>query len=142
MQEELVEQGVIINSKNGYIDIELLENENCEECSAKLFCNPSSKSTKWLKVKNSNYFEKGEKVNVSILGKNLLGASINLYLYPLLIIVSSIFLGSKLFTNSNHSELYSFLFSILFVSIYYFIFFQMSKKMKYSAPKIVVTKSH
>jgi len=141
MHEELVEQGIVINSQSGLVEVELLESDNCEECSAKLFCNPKKDSKKTLTIKNPSHYELGEKVNISILGKSLFQASVNLYLYPLLILVGSIYVSMEFFSESKYSEVYSFLIAIVLVTIYYLGFFQISKKFNQLEPNILISKS-
>ena len=139
MQEELTEKGIVVNSQDGFVEIELLENDNCEECSAKLYCSPKKDSSKTLKIRNNSNYSKGDKVTISILGRNILKAAFNLYLYPLLLLVSSIFIGTKLFTTNI--ELFSFLLGTTVIALYYTLFFQLSKKMKEPEPQIVIVKS-
>jgi len=139
MNEELVEQGVVLNSHNGFLEIKLIENDNCDECSAKLFCNPKKDSSKTLTIPSNSKYDIGDRVTVSIMGKNLLGAAFNLYLYPLLLLISAIFLGSKIFTNN--SEIYSFVLGIMIMAVYYGIFFQVSKKLEKKESKILISRS-
>lgn len=139
MQEKVTEKGIVVNSANGFVEIELLSNDHCEECSAKIFCSPNSESKKTLKINTSSNFNIGEKVDVIIEGKNLLFASFNLYLYPLLLIIIALFLGMKIFSNTNSPEIYSFLISIVLVTIYYLIFFMISKKVNSVEPKILLS---
>ena len=141
MQEELIENGKVINSANGIVEIELLSNDNCEECSAKLFCNPNKDSTKILKINTSAKYKIGEDVTVTIPGKNILFATFNLYLYPLLILIFTIFVGTKIFVETNYPELFSFLSALIFVTIYYLLFFLISKKVKSVEPIIILSNS-
>ncbi len=141
MQEKVTEKGIVVNSANGFVEIELLSNDNCEECSAKIFCSPNSDKKKLLKINTASAFNKGEKVDVIIEGKNLLFASFNLYLYPLLILIITLFLGTKIFSNTNSPEIYSFIISIVLVTIYYFIFFVISKKVNSVEPKVLLSDS-
>ena len=141
MQEKVTEKGVVVNSANGFVEIELLSNDNCEECSAKIFCSPNSDKKKILKINTASDFNKGEKVDVIIEGKNLLFASFNLYLYPLLILLITLFLGTKIFSNTNSPEIYSFLISIVLVTVYYIIFFVISKKVNSVEPKVLLSDS-
>jgi positive regulator of sigma E activity len=139
MQEEVIEKGIVINSKNGFIDIELLENDNCEECSAKLYCSSQKDSTKTLTIKNPSNYSSGDKVTISILGRNILKAAFKLYLYPLILLVGSIFIGTKMF--AFNAELYSFLLGILIVALYYILFYHLGKKVKNGEPEILVVKT-
>lgn len=141
MQEKVTEKGIIVNSENGFVEIELLSNDNCEECSAKIFCSPNNDSKKTLKINTSSSFNVGEKVDVIIEGKNLLFASFNLYLYPLLILIITLFLGTKIFSNTNFPEIFSFLSSLVLVTIYYLLFFVISKKSNSVEPKVLLSDS-
>jgi positive regulator of sigma E activity len=129
MQEELVEEGIVLNSGNGIVEIQLSENDHCEECSAKLFCNPQKDKSKKLIAEDKNDLQIGDRVTVTIPGKSLFLASVNLYLYPLLILVAAIFVGTELFKGSIHKEIYSFLLSLIMVAFYYAGFFWIGKKL-------------
>ena len=142
MDEQLIEQGIVLKSENGFTEIELLANENCEECSAKLFCKPKEDSSRILKVNNSLGIAKGDKVSISISGKSLLNASIKIYLYPLLLLISSIFLGMIFFTNSKQPELYSLLVGLALVVIYYYTFFLLGKNGSKDKSKVIISKIH
>ena len=141
MKEKIIEEGIVADTHDGIVEIKLSANEHCADCSAKLFCNPKSDSTKSLIVENHPELKKGDHVSLSILGKSLIRASINLYLYPLLILISTIFLGTELFYNSDNPEIYSVLLSIPLVIIYYIVFFQLSKRFRKYRPSIVINKS-
>ena len=140
MPENILEKGIVTESNNGTVEISLSENEHCAECSAKLFCYPQEGSLKSLIIENHPELNKGDHVSLSITGKSLLVASLNLYLYPLLILISSVFLGTKLFIGSDHSEIYSFFLAILLTTVYYLGFFHISKKMGGQKPTIFVSK--
>ena len=142
MDQQLIEQGIVLKSENGFTEIELLANENCEECSAKLFCKPKEDSSRILKVNNSLGIAKGDKVSISISGKSLLNASIKIYLYPLLLLISSIFLGMIFFTNSKQPELYSLLVGLALVVIYYYTFFLLGKNGSKDKSKVIISKIH
>ena len=125
MNEELIEHGIVKKSENGLTEIELIGSDNCEECSAKLFCNPKDDSKKILSINTSSEYRVGEKVELRISGKNILFASLNLYLYPLLILILSI--------------LYSVLSALFFVVIYYVLFFNIGKKVNSVEPNITLS---
>ena len=141
MQEEIKEEAIIVKINNGYCDILLKENDNCEECSAKLFCKPKDEDTKSLTIKNDNNFKVGDKIHITILGSTLLKASFQLYLYPLIILIASLTIGIQLLGNQQYSELYSFLIAITAVAVYYAIFFIFSKYHRDKDPQIFVSKA-
>ena len=141
MNEELTEQGIVVQSEEGITEIELLSNDNCEECSAKLFCKPREDSSRILQVTNLTKLSKGDKVSISVPGKSLLLASFNLYLYPLLILIFSILIGSKLFSSSSQPELYSLTIGIILVVLYYLAFVKISKNLSPKRPNVIITKT-
>ena len=138
MNEELSEQGIVLKSENGFTEIELVANDKCDECSAKLYCNPNLENSKKLAVQNNYDFNVGDKVTLTILGKNLLFAAFNLYFYPMLLLIFSIFIGTRIFTDN--SEIYSFIVGVFVVTIYYGVFFRLSKKLNYNEPKYIISK--
>ena len=140
MNEELVEHGIVIKADNEFAEVELVGNDNCKECSAKLFCKPSEDESRILKVSNSINLKNGDNVSISIKGKNLITASLNLYLYPLIILIISIFLGSILFSTYSQPELFSFLFGTIMVMIYYFAIFSLVKKSITYNPNVIINK--
>ena len=140
MSEKITEEGYVAESKKGTVEIRLSESEHCSECSAKLFCSPRKDSSKSLIVDNHPELSKGDHVLLSIPGKNLLIASLNLYLYPLLILILSIFIGTELFSSFNKPEIFSFLLAILLMAIYYIGFFQISKKLVSPKSTIIVSR--
>jgi sigma-E factor negative regulatory protein RseC len=128
MNETISEQGIVLKSENGIIDIEVLQNKNCEECSAKIFCKPKDDNSKVLQFESDELLAKGDKVTISISGNSLFKVSVKLYFYPLLILVLSLLLILFFLEDSRFAEIYSFLISGLIVSIYYLIFFKIKKK--------------
>jgi sigma-E factor negative regulatory protein RseC len=141
MQEELKEEGIVVNTHDGYAELKLIENDNCEECSAKLFCKPKEDNSKSLTVKNKDGLTIGDKVMITIPGSTLLKASLNLYLYPLILLVLSIIGGTYIFQDSKFTELYSFLISAGVMILYYLLFFIIIKDKEEKEPQIIVSKS-
>lgn len=134
MNEELIEEGIVVKSENGYADIILLTKESCEECSAKIICKPKDDSSRILNIKNNCGAQKGDKVTISVQGKTLLKAAFNLYLYPLLLLITGILLGLNIFASSNFAELYAFLLGFLLTSVYYIILIKLSTKLNGKQP--------
>ena len=140
MQEKIFEEGIVSESNQGTVKIKLSANEHCSECSAQLFCNPQKDSSKSLVIDNHPELKKGDHVSISILGKSLFRASLNLYLYPLLILITVIFVGTELFYNSDNPEIYSVLLAFPSVIIYYFILLHFNKRFRRFKPRIVISK--
>ncbi len=136
MREELIEEGTVIESENGFVDIQLVTNESCDECSAKIFCKATEDSSRILKIADVHEIQKGDKVTISIPGKTLLGAVVNLYLYPLILFITIILLGLKLLESLHLVEFYSFIIGCFFTSLYYFIFFKFGIDSNIKAPII------
>lgn len=139
MQEKIIEYGIVSDLQNGNVEIKLDANENCKECSA-AFCRRESDSSKSLIIENHPELKKGDHVSISILGRNLLRASLNLYLYPLMILIASIFIGMKLFSESINAEVNSFLIGFALMILYYFAFFKISKNLVKHRPNISICK--
>jgi positive regulator of sigma E activity len=140
MREEILEEGTVVRVNNGFVEIELEENDKCDDCSAKLFCNPSDQKSKKLIIENNSDLHTGDHVSVSIMGKNLLNASMYLYLYPLIILVSTIFIGTELFKTFDQKELYSFLLSLIMMALYYFTFSLIGNKIFKQKSNINISK--
>lgn len=126
--EEIIEKGIVVTADNGYADIALLGGDNCGECSAKLFCKPSEGEQKILQVVDSYKTEPGDEVSISVSGSSIFKVSFFLYGLPLIIIIASVIAGVEYFKETTQPELYSFLVSICFITVYYILFLFIGKK--------------
>lgn len=126
-KEELIEEGVVLTVNAGKAEIMVIDSDSCEECSAKIYCKPSSENKKTLLVKDPFGVKPGDKVKVALRGANLFKASSILYGIPLLILVGGIVLGVSLFENSSSKEVYAFLLSISACALYYLIVYLITK---------------
>jgi len=126
-KEELIEEGVVLTVNAGKAEIMVIDSDSCEECSAKIYCKPSSENKKTLLVKDPFGVKPGDKVKVALQGANLFKASSILYGIPLLILVGGIVLGVSLFENSSSKEVYAFLLSISACALYYLIVYLITK---------------
>ena len=50
--EEIVEKGLVKSAINGISKLEVLENGDCEDCSAKVFCSTKSGNSKVVSANN------------------------------------------------------------------------------------------
>jgi positive regulator of sigma E activity len=136
--EELIEEGIVKEVKDRLAIININDSGSCEECSAKLFCNPSDYGKRSLTVTDPFGVHPGDKVRISIKGKKIIAVSLILYGFPLMLLLISIFLGMNLFTSNK--EIFSSLLAIVSAGIYFLIiyFFTKSSKSKIkSYPEIV-----
>ncbi len=141
MTEELIEEGIILESNNGIAEVALIENDHCDECSAKIFCNPKADNTKTVRVIDPYKTKVGDEVKISIKGSTIVKATFGLYGTPLLLLVLSIFTFYNLFEQSELKEFYSFIIGIFLLTVYYLLyFFFISTKNQPSQPKIIFVK--
>lgn len=142
MRENIIEEGIIIKSKDGLAEVDLSAGEGCEECSAKLFCKPSEErdNSKILTVEDPFGVKIGDKVKVSVESEAVFKASLILYGIPLLILLLGIIIGMELFTNYSQPELFSFLFTVAILAGYYttiFLWGVLKKKNAQRLPRII-----
>ncbi len=125
--EELLEDGIVIESENGQAEISLIKTDNCEECHAKLFCKPKSDNTKILRVSDPFGVKPGDEVKISVAGSTIFKVSMILYGIPLFLLIAGVFLALEIFPQNHFLELYSFLTGLSFAGIYYLIIFLFSE---------------
>jgi sigma-E factor negative regulatory protein RseC len=139
--EELVEEGIVTEIKNGIATVSVINSESCEECSAKIFCHTEN-NVRNVTAKDPYGVKAGDKVQISIKGRSVVTASFLLYGLPLVLLIAGIFIGMNYF--KDNSELLSSLAGIAFVGIYFlaihFISNSNRRKNKF-LPKIIFVSS-
>jgi sigma-E factor negative regulatory protein RseC len=139
-KEELYEEGIVKEAQNGIAEIVISDSEQCEECSAKVYCKPGSLNERCLTVKDPFGVHPGDKVRVTIRGSRILSASFMIYGIPLLLLLVGIFIGTLLFNNNQ--EIFSSLLGISLVAVYAAGILIFSKKEKInSLPEITFVSS-
>lgn len=136
--EELFEEGIVESVSNGTATIIVNSSDQCDDCSAKVYCKPKDAEGRKLVVKDPIGASVGDKVRISTQGKNLLFASLYLYAIPLILLLTSLIIGMKYFTVNP--ELFSFLTGLVILAIYFFILWRISGKINTREgimPKIV-----
>ncbi|HCY76869.1 MAG TPA: hypothetical protein DHV28_13190 [Ignavibacteriales bacterium] len=124
--EELTEEGVVKESKNGIATIVISNSDQCDECSAKLYCKPGNSSERSLIVKDPFGTTAGDRVMVSINGSRILGISFLIYGIPLVFLLAGLIIGMNIFQSNK--EIFSTLFGVGLVLIYILIIRFMLKK--------------
>lgn len=137
MKEELIENGIVVKSKNGTAEISVLKNEYCEECTASVFCKTSDGMKNLLIAKDPFGVEPGDFVKIAISGFEVVKASLMLYGIPLFLILIGIIIGLELFKFSLKREFLSFLFGLSLTGIYYLGLYISFKKGFSVSPKII-----
>jgi sigma-E factor negative regulatory protein RseC len=141
--EELTEEGIVKESKDGIATVVISNSDNCEECTAKLYCKPGNTKQRSLTVNDPLGVNVGDSVKVSIKGSQILRVSFLIYGMPLILILAGLFLGMQFFRI--HKELFSTLLAVGFVSIYILIILFINKKRNshlQSYPEIVFVSDH
>ncbi len=141
MKEELIEEGIVISAENGTAIIDLLMNESCEDCSAKIYCSPSGSKKRSLTVRDPFGVKPGDSVRISVGGSKLLAASFFLYGFPLLLLIAGIMFGINYFDSNK--ELLSSLLGASMLAAYYLaviIYSKLKKQTDYSMPEIITVK--
>lgn len=141
MKEELVEEGVVLKTENGFAEISLNNSESCHDCSAKLLCNPTNDTARTVKVEDPYGVKEGDIVRISITGGTVLKATFQLYGIPWLLLLLGIISGYFLFEGTALHELYSFLTGAVLMGAYYgFLKMQSPSKGNINIPKIIFVK--
>lgn len=117
--EELIEEGIVKESKDGVATIVIPTSSNCEECSAKLYCKPTADKERTVTVEDPFGLKAGDFVVVSVNGNKIFQTSFVLYGLPLIILIFGLFLGMKFF--ENQTEIFSTLFSLLLLTTYFLV---------------------
>lgn len=135
-REEVYEEGIVRESKDGIAVISIQDSGKCEECTAKIYCKPGNSEGRSLTVRDPYGVRPGDKVRVAIAGRKILSASLKLYGMPLLLLIAGIFIGMEVFTVNK--ELFSTLLATGLVGVYALILWFISGKDKHdSFPEII-----
>ena len=127
--EELTEEGIVKELKDGIATVVISNSDNCEECTAKLYCKPGNTKQRSLTVNDPLGVNVGDSVKVSIKGSQILRVSFLIYGMPLILILAGLFLGMQVFQINK--ELFSTLFAVGLVLAYTSIILLVDKKKKH-----------
>ncbi|MDO9547657.1 MAG: SoxR reducing system RseC family protein [Candidatus Marinimicrobia bacterium] len=95
--DESFEIGVIVDLEDNVAEIELLENDHCHSCGARMICRPGDSGKRVLKLTNTLNVKIGDRILIEQSDKNQLKLAFMQYGFPLLgfliaIIISGIFI--------------------------------------------------
>ena len=127
MNEDLIEEGIIKECRNGLVKVELLFHEECENCSAKIICSQTSDKSRVLELEDSVNSKVGDRVQIIIPGSQLTKLSLKLYLIPLIIVLAVIYSTLNVASDTSNSELISVAVAFFSLAVYYIGFKKMAK---------------
>jgi sigma-E factor negative regulatory protein RseC len=96
-KEELYEEGIVKEAKDGIAIIRIQDSDKCKECTAKIYCKPGSSEERSLTVRDPYGVHPGDNVRVVIGGSKILSATFRLYGIPLILLLAGIFFGMEIF---------------------------------------------
>jgi sigma-E factor negative regulatory protein RseC len=141
MQEIIKEKGVVKGFDGSTVEVIMKSSEECEECTAKIYCKPTSESKNLLSIPCKDELIIGDLVEVAIKGKTVFLFSLFFYGIPLLILIATILFGVFFLTDVHNIEFYSFVISLLLLAVYYILFNKFIKQNTnfFAAPTIIKT---
>ena len=119
MPEQMQEHGIVLDIQDGIATVTVVRSGSCRECGARILCKASDDDNQRVPALDPLGVKPGDRVRISIPGKNILLASVCLYGIPLLLLLFGIILGAGIFIN--HSEIYGSLLGIGLCALYYWI---------------------
>jgi positive regulator of sigma E activity len=120
--EQLTNKAVVLKNYGTTAQVCIIKEGECEHCTS-IFCGINKNTDDVMTVMNKISAKPGDHVLISVEGKLLFQASIVLYLIPLILLISSIFIGMSLFDGIYLKEAYSFVLSIGVLALYYGIIY-------------------
>jgi len=134
MYEQLIEEGKVVKIENSVAEIEITRSESCNDCTAKIICqSDSGLKTNRLKLEIPQGILINDRVKIIFGGNQLMWAAILLYGFPIIILVTTIYLIMQIISESGFKELIATVASIFTLAVYYWIlqrFNKMSKSKK------------
>ena len=93
------EIGNIVNIENNIAEVELLENDQCHSCGARMICRPGDSGKRTLKLKNTLNARIGDRILIEQSDKNQLKLAFMQYGFPLLGFLISIIIAGGLLSE-------------------------------------------
>ncbi|MCX7876789.1 MAG: SoxR reducing system RseC family protein [Melioribacteraceae bacterium] len=119
MNEIILEKGKVISIHNSYAEVLIENKDNCDECSAKIFCKPKSEKDNLLFANDLIGVKINDIVEVEIKGNSIFNASLFLYFFSLIVLCVGILVGQLIFDKLK--DPLSVLLGIMLMSIYFLI---------------------
>ena len=141
MYEEINEKGIVNKINGSTVEVLMNSSEECEECTAKLFCKPTSNEKNLLSITSNDKFQIGDLVEVAVKGKTVLLFTFFLYGIPLIMLIAILLVGLYFLRGIANNEFYSFAISMFLITVYYFLFNKFIKENVnfFNTPTIIKT---
>ncbi len=121
---EITHEATIVDIKKNTITVELVKTEACKSCAINNVC--QQKKTMSLYVDNPENFSKGQKINVFIAEKQAVTAIFWGYVFPLILVILSLFLA----LHYTGSEVIAAIVSLIVFPLYYLGIYFFDNKLK------------
>jgi sigma-E factor negative regulatory protein RseC len=119
MAEEIQEQGLVLEIREGLAIVSVSRTDACEACGARILCRVSGEENPRIIARDPLGAKPGDRVQISAPGRSVLLASFFLYGIPLLLLLLGIALGARMF--AGRPELYGSLLGAGFCVFYYLV---------------------
>ncbi|MBX3009230.1 MAG: SoxR reducing system RseC family protein [Melioribacteraceae bacterium] len=121
LNESFIESGTILKIDDDFTDVLIHSKNECEECSAKIFCTPTSANLNVLRIQKLAGKNVGDDIKIEINSKSIVSQALIIYLLPLIILLIVVALTYNLFSASNNKELLAFTGAIISLVVYFFL---------------------
>lgn len=119
MPEEILEQGVVIETDDGTATVAVIRSGSCDECAARSLCGNSKSDAPQVTAVDLLGVKPGDRVRVSAPGKNVLLAAVYLYGIPLVLLLAGIALCAAVF--ATNAELWGSIAGVSLCALYYLV---------------------
>ena len=120
LNESFIEIGTILKIEDDFTDVMIHPKNECEECSARIICTPSSGNSNILRIQKLEGKNIGDEVKIEIYSKSVVSQALILYLLPLILLLLVVALTYYLFGSSGNKEILAFSGSVIALTVYYF----------------------
>jgi positive regulator of sigma E activity len=121
LNESFIESGTILKIDDDFTDVLIHSKNECEECSAKIFCTPSSGNSNVLRIQKLAGKNVGDEIKIEINSKSIVSQALIMYLLPLIILLLVVVLTYNLFGTSNNKEILAFTGTVISLVVYFFL---------------------
>ncbi|MDP3442296.1 MAG: SoxR reducing system RseC family protein [Ignavibacteria bacterium] len=120
LNESFIECGTILKIEDDFTDVMIRSKNECEECSARIICTPSSGNSNILRIQKLEGKNIGDEIKIEINSNSVVSQAIILYLLPLIVLLLVVALTYQLVGTSNNKEIIAFAGAVISLAAYFF----------------------